>query len=527
MFVQKGYNRGVNFKLVGFNMKRFFRNCLLLSVLLTLVFACTSFAQNYRPFPNNDNLKEVFEQISVTGNFENTRVRLVTSNDEAWYCRWKMIEEAKSTIDCTYYIIDKDIFGQAFIGLLLKKARAGVKIRLMIDGRVYRMPYMSKMPDKIEELAAFPNVEIKLYNSVRKSLATAFTDFRSIAASNHDKIIICDSKITIIGGRNIGADYFSANGENDIVYNDCDVLMEGKHVAEQLQKAFNDEWNYLKNSVVKADILNFKNQISVVELAYRVMSRYIQGRGLFDPNKTRVSETLKKNLTKMNEEIRKYKNLTSYAAFDMFRGERFKPVKILDKHSRLGPLNGITPSLIKMIDASKNEIIIQNPYLVITKEMEKALIRASARGVEIIFHTNSAGSTDSLFPQAFLMNDWVRLLKEMPTCKIYVAPSQNERLHAKVFVFDGHIAVVGSYNMDPLSEEINSEVVAAINDKPFAQQTRLRIFKLISGNIIEYKIKLDERGNVIEKFGPEAHVSEKVIKKMNFLRKLQWLRPLI
>lgn len=179
-------------------MKRFFRNCLLLSVLLTLVFACTSFAQNYRPFPNNDNLKEVFEQISVTGNFENTRVRLVTSNDEAWYCRWKMIEEAKSTIDCTYYIIDKDIFGQAFIGLLLKKARAGVKIRLMIDGRVYRMPYMSKMPDKIEELAAFPNVEIKLYNSVRKSLATAFTDFRSIAASIMTKSLYATAKSLLL-----------------------------------------------------------------------------------------------------------------------------------------------------------------------------------------------------------------------------------------------------------------------------------------------------------------------------------------
>ena len=89
----------------------------------------------------------------------------------------------------------------------------------------------------------------------------------------------------------------------------------------------------------------------------------------------------------------------------------------------------------------------------------------------------------------------------MPILKIYVAPSQKRTTHAKVFVFDGHIAVVGCTTWTPLSEEINSEVVAAINDKPFAQQTRLRIFKLISGNIIEYKIKLDERERY--RMGPE------------------------
>jgi phosphatidylserine/phosphatidylglycerophosphate/cardiolipin synthase-like enzyme len=236
---------------------------------------------------------------------------------------------------------------------------------------------------------------------------------------------------------------------------------------------------------------------------------------------------MKKELIEMNKEISAYKNISSYSSFQMFRGERAKPVKILDKHSYMGPLNGITPTLLRMIDASKHEIIIQNPYLVISENAEAALKRAADRGVSIIFHTNSAESTDSLFPQAFLMNDWKRLLQTMPTARIFVAPSQNERLHAKIFVFDGTIAVVGSYNMDPLSEDLNSEVVAAIHDKPFSQMTRLRILKLIDKKNIEYRIEVDAQGRITKTYGPEDHVNAKTLKKMNFMRKLQWLRPLI
>jgi putative cardiolipin synthase len=481
----------------------------------------------YRPVPDNRNLSQIFADLKTPGSDEPARVRLLADNDDAWYARWKMIHEAKDSIDCTYYIIDKDVFGQAFLGLLLNRARHGVRIRLMVDGRVYRMPYMSKMPDKIQELAAFPNVEIRLYNSVSKSLTGVFKDFKSLVASNHDKIIIVDGYTSLIGGRNIGADYYSQTGENDIVYRDTDVLMQGEAVSRQLKNAFDDEWDCLKNKVVKPDIINFKDQLARVDLAYRVMFRYMQGRGLYDPEKIRVSSKLKKALKKLNSEIVKYENISSYVGFRLFRGERKMPVKIIDKHSRIGALNGITPALVHMIDACRNEIIIQNPYLVITDEAFAALKRASLRGVSIIFHTNSAESSDSLFPQAFLMNDWKRILKEMPTARILVAPSQNERIHAKVFVFDSLISVIGSYNMDPLSQDINSEVVAAIHYKPFATQNRLQILEKDIAKHIEYKIKLDDQGKIIESYGPKEHVNRKTMKKLNLLRKLQWLRPII
>lgn len=507
----------------GIYMRRF--GAMMILALMFFV-ASTANAAKFRPTPDNKDLKKAFDSIKVPAGDISTTIRLITRNERAWYTRWKMISDAKKTIDCTYYIVDKDIFGQSFIGLLLHKAKQGVKIRLMIDGRVYRMPYMKSMPDKIQELASLPNVQVKIYNAVSKSFLSAFKDLKNIVASDHDKIIVVDGITSIVGGRNIGADYYADKGENDIVYRETDVVMRGRHVAEQLDKAFEDEWKCLTNCKIKADKINFNNQMAIVDLAYKVMDRYLHGRGIFNPDKARMSRKIYKALVEMNKEITKFKKITGYTGFKIYQGQRKEPVKILDKYSYLGALNGITPNLVKFIDASKREIIIQNPYLVITKTAEKALTRASKRGVKIIFHTNSANSTDSLFPQAFLMNDWKRILKEMPTARMLVAPSENERIHSKTFVFDSLVTVVGTYNMDPLSEQVNSEVVAAIYSKEFGKRAQLRIYNDLK-KVVEYKIKLDSKGNIIKAYGPKDHVSKKIIRKMNILRKLQWLRPVI
>lgn len=478
--------------------------------------------------PTNPALVKAFEAIQAGDGDLMTQVRFLWKNDEAWYARWKMIEDARQTIDCTYFIIDKDIFGQAFLGLLAKKARQGVKIRLMCDWRIAHSGYMKGVMDKLQEMAALPNLQIKLYNSCVKNLASLFTDFKKLVANNHDKIIIVDGQTCITGGRNIGADYFAGEGEYEIVYRDSDILMRGTLACQQLKKAFDEEWNFLKNTVVKPDRINLDDQSARIDLAYRVMSRYMQGRGLYNPQELpTLSDKLRQALEEMNKEISKFKNISSYAAFELWRGERAKPVKIIDKTAKTGSLNGITPALISFIDAAKDEILIQNPYVVLTEAAEAALERASKRGVKIIFHSNSGGSTDSLFPQAFLMNDLDRLLTKMPTCRFLVAPTHKERLHSKVFVFDRQITVVGSYNMDPLSEQINSEVVAAVHDKQFGTMVALRTWKDIEGRVVEYKAKLDERGRPITVFGPKDHLPPEIIRKMNLMRKIGWIRPLI
>lgn len=471
-------------------------------------------------------LDQVFDGLNRNETPAPTRVKFVWANDDAWYCRWQMLAAAKNTIDCTYYILDKDIFGQSFLGLLARKARQGVKVRLMIDGRIYRTPYMKGMPDRIQELAGFPNVEIKLYNSVSQSLLHAFTDFKGLFASNHDKIIIIDGVLSITGGRNIGPDYFAQNGEYPIVYRDTDILMHGRQVASRMKQAFEEEWKCLRNSVVKPDVINFRDQRDRLHIAAMVMERYLYGLKPVDPAKTNWTKAQKAILAELNAEVAKFKNLSSLANYRMFTNERTMPVKIVDKHSALGKVNDIGPCLQAFCEAARSEIVIQNPYVVLSDQAWEALRRASARGVKIIFHTNSGASTDSLFPQAFLMNDWVRMLTEMPTCRLFVAPSQNERLHSKTFVVDRQIVIIGSYNMDPLSETSNSEAVAVVNDRAFAAEVRDQIDRDMRV-VLEYRIKIGPDGKTVSAFGPEHHLDPKILKKMNLYRKLKWIRPVI
>jgi phosphatidylserine/phosphatidylglycerophosphate/cardiolipin synthase-like enzyme len=214
-----------------------------------------------------------------------------------------------------------------------------------------------------------------------------------------------------------------------------------------------------------------------------------------------------------------------FASFRLFEGQRQYPTRILDKHSIIGPRNDITNNLIKMIDACESEVIIQNPYVVLTEEAYAALQRANDRGVKIIIHTNSPMSSDSLLTQAMFLHDWRKILKDMPNLRIF-GYKLATKLHSKVFVFDKKIAVIGTYNMDYVSEQINSEVVAVIKSSPFATRVAMRIYEDMKFSH-EYKIKVERDGRITTVFGPESHSDKKVIDRLNMLKKLQWLRPLI
>jgi phosphatidylserine/phosphatidylglycerophosphate/cardiolipin synthase-like enzyme len=476
-------------------------------------------------------LDQVFDALSQRQPAARARLRYVWANDDAWYCRWKMISDAQKTIDCTYYIIDKDIFGQAFLGLLIYKARRGVKIRLMVDGRIARSGYMKGMHDRIQELAAFPGVQVKYFNSVSQSLLHAFTDFKGLFASNHDKIIIADGKLCITGGRNIGPDYYGAYGEYPIIYRDSDILIEGPEMSAKMKKAFDDEWVCLRNSVIKPDMFNYNNQLDRLQIAAIVMDRWIKGMGVIDPAKTTWNKKQKELLTELNGEIAKYQHICGYSSYQLWTTETPKPVKMLDKYSHLGKtkvgqMNEITPALVAFCNAARKEIVVQNPYVVLTEEAWTAFRNASRRGVKIIIHSNSGASTDSIFPQAFLQNDWQRMLAEMPTCRIFVAPSQKERLHSKTFVFDSKITIVGSYNMDPLSQDSNSEMVAVVNDVEFGRSTREQI-ETDMAVVLEYKIRIGPDGKITKVFGPEDHLDAETMKKIERYRKLKWIRPVI
>ncbi|RCK79833.1 MAG: phospholipase D-family protein [Candidatus Ozemobacter sibiricus] len=475
----------------------------------------------------NIGVEEFFDRIQCNTYDSQALVRFLPDNVPAWYARWAIMDNARSSIDTTYFIVEQDIFGHSMLGMLLKKAREGVKIRIMLDARGTKTLTRTFFgQDVMQELSKFPNVTIKTFNPVSANLLQAFADIRNIMASNHDKILLVDDEYVITGGRNISKNYFVDPRDLPTVYRDTDVLIKSKVVAKQTKQAFDEEFAQHSNFKFSGDLFgNWKDMHRELDLAYHCMRRYLLGQGLYRVDPAKFSKDLVAIVEKYNKELSQYKHLPGYAAFRLFEGQRPMAARLLDKHSKKGFRNDITWNLISFFNTARSEILIQNPYVVLTPEMEAAIKRANRRGVKIVIQTNSPMSTDSLLTQAMFIGDWKKILADNPGLRIFGYKLTN-KLHSKVFVFDRKVAVIGTYNMDYISEQVNSEQVAVIKSPAFATQVAKKIEQDIA-NSHEYKVKVEPDGTIKTVFGPETHSDPKVMSRLQMLLKLGWLRPLI
>lgn len=468
-------------------------------------------------------VRAAFQEIAQVHGAQPTHARLLTDNQESWYARWHMVEHARRSIDATYFMLYNEIWGRAFLGLLLKKAKEGVKVRLMLDSKgALRITRSFMGKDFLQELAEYPNVEIRVFNPfIQTILALGKLDLREALASTHDKLLIVDEEWLITGGRNIGQIYCAHPDDNPATFRDTDVLLRGAHICAQAKRAFDEEFVRHRTHRIGPDLLgNWKSRNLELELARRVMQAQMSGMPI-----EAGAGAVAKALPALLEEIAQYPHLTGYATYEPLRGERPYPALLLDSHARGGTRNDITPNLAKLMDAAREEIIIQNPYVVLTQGGRDAIVRASKRGVKILLNTNSPETSDSLIPQAMFCREWKQLMADAPTLRIQAFRGRN-KLHAKVFVLDRKVTIIGSYNLDPLSDEVNSEEVVVIDSPEFAQQNARRIERDLTESV-EYRIRVESNGSITQLYGPSDHVPAETITRLQRMEMLTVIRPMI
>ncbi|PCJ21092.1 MAG: hypothetical protein COB02_00460 [Candidatus Cloacimonadota bacterium] len=471
-------------------------------------------------------MKDAFDDLFPDHVYAKTK--LINDNMQAWYTRWYLLSRAKKTFDCTAFVFKNDIFGKSFLGLLLKKAQEGVKIRLMLSSRgskkFLKDPEIQAM---FQELLKTENIIIKQHNPLkvalknRPKLYKIVQFIRNLMAGNHDKIFIVDGHFVVGGGRNIGKDYMSDVRDNKTARKDTDFVLDSSKIAKQMKIAFDEEFIDLRSRDVKIKSnLDVKNILLKMNLNRKIMKRWIDGLGLY-PAKSENQEIIK-IVNLLNDEIKKFSLMTNYQSYSLFSGERLIPAMVIDKHSAAkGTKNDITPNLIAMINACEKEIIIQNQYLVLTKEARKALQAANDRGVKIYILTNSpasgANSIDSLATQAIFLREWRELITSMPNLKLYGVEANYYYLHTKVFVFDQVVTAIGSYNMDYVSDKTDSEIITVFKSKSFAIRNRFK-----------FQEELKHAVRYTQDVTPESHATKKRIKKLKWLGKIfKYLRPLI
>jgi phosphatidylserine/phosphatidylglycerophosphate/cardiolipin synthase-like enzyme len=387
----------------------------------------------------------------------------------AWFT-----EKAEKSIDIQYFIFSTDNVGLIACDYLVRAADRGVKVRLLVDD----MMVDAELED-ILTLDAHPNIDIKVYNpgvnlgkNIINKLSKFATDFRSANLRMHNKTFIVDQQVAITGGRNIADEYFDYDHEYN--FRDRDILLMGKEV-NTMQQSFKLFWeSELSVPVSKIS----EKKLVYNKNAYARLHEYACNPENFWPQ-------VREELNNFSDTFQK---LVASKNFVWTVDARFVSDLPGKNKNQKGLLGGgeTTRELIKLINNAKKSVDIQTPYLITTEVGKMVFADAVGRGVKVRILTNSMASTDNAEAFSGYQRDRAKLLKT--GVEIYeFKPDAKERfkmmtgalqkkmnftpifgLHAKTMVVDGHLAVVGTFNLDPRSANLNTECFVVINSKTLA-----------------------------------------------------------
>jgi hypothetical protein len=384
------------------------------------------------------------------------------------------------------------------------------------------------------------------------------------------------------GGRNVAGAYHQDPRDNPASWRDDSLQLKGP-VTDGLVKSLHRELAGPAVTMVKPDLYNFDSRATELLGAYAMMNTWMQAGPLKPEERTRLglpagapggsalseadkealrkSPTGKKQLADLllrdslqalktlpgipdsvrNKPLNEHELLRltgfanelsgdlelrgSKAAYDALGGYTRADVKIIDQVGAASAAPGqryneMAPSLLHLLRGAQKEIVIQNPYVVLTEPMVKELELASKRGVKITIVTNSPESTDSAVTQGFFLNDWKNLEARVPSAQIFVATGAR-KFHAKAFVLDGKVSGDTSYNADLLSGMVNGEVGAVTRSTASAQDLLGHIKDDLAdpaNNFKQWTIKRDAsgaplrdaKGELIAQEGPDQDVSKKL-----------------
>lgn len=362
-------------------------------------------------------------------------VSLLSTSLQSATARVEMILGAQEEISAEYFIVGDDPFSLTSLSLLRDAARRGVTVRLIIDAQWNRVP-KAVIAHLISE-----GVELRIYHPFRPGRPEWFT--RRL----HDKLMVVDGREMITGGRNIESPYFGLGqqvGRRD--YIDCDIRVVGA-TAGEAQEYFNGLWSSREVRHSKA-----RRHNRGLEMAEALLDAYKDWLDL------RVAGAL----------------LASAAAGPALLLP-LEPVEVKDDAidflhdpvGKKGQAPGVGDKLLDLMDTAEESMLIESPYLVPSKAFQKGLQRAVERGVQVRILTNSLAATDNIFPQAgyaWYKKPLVRMGIELWE---YTGP---HCLHTKAAVIDGTRLIVGTYNLDPRSEHLNSEMAVVVDNRILADQ---------------------------------------------------------
>jgi putative cardiolipin synthase len=424
---------------------------------------------------------------------------------------------ADRSLDVQYYIWHPDTSGGLLAQELWRAAERGVRVRLLLDDNNTR-----GLDQAIAALDAHPNIEVRLFNPYANRgwrFGELAWDFSRVNRRMHNKSFTADNQASIVGGRNVGDEYFGA--DSAVEFADLDVLAIGAVVPE-ISASFDAYW--ASESAYPASSL-------IAATGVRVPWESAHAR----PDAARYLEAVR--ATPLVGMLRAGNLPLEWAHARLVQDD---PSKVLQPPERT-ELH-LLPRMVEALGEPKREVDLVSPYFVPTKEGTEALVALAARGVKVRVLTNSLAATDVSPVHAgyakrreALLRGGVRLYELKPLVEKGTADdrglgsSSDASLHAKTFAVDRSRIFVGSFNFDPRSARLNTEMGVVVESARLAAQLAEAFDRDVP--IVAYEVRFSGDGSGLEWVeGDVRHTSEpgaSVLRRMwvNFLSILpiEWL----
>jgi putative cardiolipin synthase len=468
-------------------------------IFLILISGCASLPQefdqpvSYAYMDTDDTTLGKARRSEIDAHKEESGFLLLGNGLDAFVARAVLASKAERSIDLQYFIYHDDLVARLLTDQLIKASDRGVRVRILVDDIATGGQDLGAAA-----LDNYPNIEVRLLNPFIRDGARALqflTRYSSATRRMHNKSFTVDNQVSILGGRNIGNEYFDA--DPDFVFSDLDVLCIGpvaKDVSEEFDLYWNSELAYPAS--VLLDTLPTQEEI---QQKRKELSDFVANQ-----NDSPYLEALRNSdLAKMmrNEQV----------SFDWGKYEVIYdlPEKLLQDKSETE--YHLSKKLEPYVDQIKEELIIFSPYFVPGKTGVANLTSFSKRGVRVRILTNSLASNNHAIVHSGYSKYRKGLLREgIELYELNVRFSWQEKkenkssegaaqtgLHTKSFVFDRSRVFIGSLNLDPVALYNNTEIGVVITQDDIAE----RMGNWFDENIekIAFRLELVTDQNGVEK----------------------------
>ena len=385
-------------------------------------------------------------------------------NDGAVALDWRLraIDSATESIAFQTFLWEIDVVGMAIEDHLLKAADRGVRVRILIDDT-----FLLGDNAASEALRTHPNIDYRIYNPFKRrtnSFATRqilnLAEFHRLDHRMHNKVMVVDNQVAIVGGRNIADEYFGLHEFAN--FRDMELLVGGavvQEISDGFDLYWNNEWSF------PVDILNASSKPDPD------LNSLPRGSGLDEDLHREESDETRLQMWGMIVE----------------RAIAGQPRVLLDIPPVGSPASHapvqLSTDIVNLVDSATSEIRIVSAYLIPTAEFESAIERAEMRGVEVYILTNSIRSNNHITAHSAYRKH-IRTLLENGTNLHEVKVDAKDRetymqspmedkslaLHAKLMIVDKEKVFIGSANFDPRSLRINTETGLLVHSEELALQ---------------------------------------------------------